>query len=740
MYRELYAPEDRQSNESNECHVILQPDDGVGSDTILQITDNLASALQRLSLADLGYSKPGADGSPQYIWIDALCIDQSNVAEKNVQVAQMDKIYEDAAKVVVFLGDEDIHSASALHMMNILAQLPESAWRGAEKQHRFDDADPGSAYVSLKEASAALGLPHFEPYEWLAYGAFLMRVWFGRIWVVQERFFASEMLVMLGGETIDWEDMCRASAVLFETGMVSSLQGQQLYAIYGTDLYIKESARQEMFGDRLKNQQAFEVLNRKRSKHISLETLLCYSKSFDATNPLDHFYGILGIWKKMQEVHGGGGKAMSIRPEYDSRIDEVYADATMKAVEECGSLAILALVEDKSKRQPILVEDNSEQHPILTLVEDKSKLQPLEKFISENGKTCTKTILPSWVPDYNHRPRMRALAPWPRQGANAEIPRRWNASKGLSYTFADSQKRGGRLVLPVQGIEIDKVGRTGPTFIGLDRGWRLPDLLQLLRDGDANPGYYGRDSLYGAFCRTLVKDTLYQKPLDDEMMPKILSYLVAYFYIFMEEKLKVIKSDMEGMEETDPDMPEYKMALSSLSCRHEETPKMVAELAEKVPGMPSWEEIRNIQARLEGRAEKKENGNSGDNEVETQPEQPDDDPKDDEAEPAVVRDEEAKPEDRVRQDITSAFWAAYSGRKAFRTTGKGLFGIAGESLEEGDGVWIVAGVETPLVLRSCGENNEYELVGEAYVDGIMNGEAVTNGGGRPPQHREILLV
>ncbi|KAI1270093.1 heterokaryon incompatibility protein-domain-containing protein [Xylariaceae sp. FL1019] len=40
-----------------------------------------------------------------YIWVDALCIDQSNLLERNQQVAMMDTIYSDAAIVIVWLGE-----------------------------------------------------------------------------------------------------------------------------------------------------------------------------------------------------------------------------------------------------------------------------------------------------------------------------------------------------------------------------------------------------------------------------------------------------------------------------------------------------------------------------------------------------------------------------------------------------------------------------------------------------------
>jgi hypothetical protein len=39
-----------------------------------------------------------------YLWIDAICIDQSNLKERNRQVAQMRDVYTNAESVIVWLG------------------------------------------------------------------------------------------------------------------------------------------------------------------------------------------------------------------------------------------------------------------------------------------------------------------------------------------------------------------------------------------------------------------------------------------------------------------------------------------------------------------------------------------------------------------------------------------------------------------------------------------------------------
>jgi hypothetical protein len=73
------------------------------------------------------------------------------------------------------------------------------------------------------------------------------------------------------------------------------------------------------------------------------------------------------------------------------------------------------------------------------------------------------------------------------------------------------------------------------------------------------------------------------------------------------------------------------------------------------------------------------------------------------------------------------------GRKFFITK-NGMMGTALPTAAQGDFIWIVNGAETPLILRTAtklgndeageiaGPREKFQLVGYAYVDGLMYGE------------------
>jgi len=56
------------------------------------------------------------------------------------------------------------------------------------------------------------------------------------------------------------------------------------------------------------------------------------------------------------------------------------------------------------------------------------------------------------------------------------------------------------------------------------------------------------------------------------------------------------------------------------------------------------------------------------------------------------------------------------------TSKKNLIGLAPKPTEIGDEIWILFGCSEPIVLRPV--DNKYLVVGPAYVDSIMDGEAV----------------
>jgi hypothetical protein len=80
--------------------------------SIFPITYNLEQALRSL--------RDGNGGSARTLWVDAICIHQSNISERNHQVAQMPEIYSGATRVNFWSGQAMENSDMAIAFMFLL--------------------------------------------------------------------------------------------------------------------------------------------------------------------------------------------------------------------------------------------------------------------------------------------------------------------------------------------------------------------------------------------------------------------------------------------------------------------------------------------------------------------------------------------------------------------------------------------------------------------------------------------
>ena len=158
-----------------------QPDDiAVPHKTILcdgkdlSISDHLYNGLRNLCPTD---SSCGFR-----IWIDEICIDQTNNAEKEVQVALMATIYSRASSVLVWLGEGSNTLETTQHEVTIRAIL---------KSLR-----PGNKDFS--------GVPHFTDPAWRSIQSLFQSRWFERLWVFQEVLQAQQVDFLYINYLISW--------------------------------------------------------------------------------------------------------------------------------------------------------------------------------------------------------------------------------------------------------------------------------------------------------------------------------------------------------------------------------------------------------------------------------------------------------------------------------------------------------------------------------------------------------
>ncbi|KAI0454981.1 heterokaryon incompatibility protein-domain-containing protein [Xylaria acuta] len=140
--------------------------DGVG----VPVRDNLYQLLRHLRRLD----------SSLILWIDALCIDQSSIPEKNIQVPLMGQIYSSAESVFVWLG---LHADGSELYFDSLATRD-----GPRLGHAMQTSTTSMAIPTTQDRATRL------------YG----RPYWSRTWIVQEIVLASDLTVFCGDRSCHW--------------------------------------------------------------------------------------------------------------------------------------------------------------------------------------------------------------------------------------------------------------------------------------------------------------------------------------------------------------------------------------------------------------------------------------------------------------------------------------------------------------------------------------------------------
>jgi hypothetical protein len=151
------------------------------------ITSSLYSALRSLREQDDAIT----------LWADALCINQEDLVEKMHQIGQMKEIYQQAQRVVVWLGE---HKEAE----QFVAALRE------ETGERILIPDPSID----AHRQAIFNLDHFDHYDLYPMRDLLDRDWWRRIWVVQEVVAATkEPVVRFGNIDFPWRDWAELASL-----------------------------------------------------------------------------------------------------------------------------------------------------------------------------------------------------------------------------------------------------------------------------------------------------------------------------------------------------------------------------------------------------------------------------------------------------------------------------------------------------------------------------------------------
>ncbi|OQO10484.1 hypothetical protein B0A48_03781 [Cryoendolithus antarcticus] len=336
------------------------------------------------------------------LWIDRLCIDQDTVAEREIQVGRMPDVYSNAANVCVWLGIGDETSKAAFDFI---------------REH----------VLQLRKFDLVTDLAHLS--HWDGFIRLAKRPWFSRRWVVQEIALASKATVHCGFEYVDWRDFADAVALL---DSVESA-GRRLSAA-AKKIPFEEYV--DRFSEEISNLEAVKLVDAlhalfraspsTREPQATLEDLVHRLSSFEVSEPRGAVLSLMAIAKDFDpepgdimpgNVNAAGWKVVRRHKDifqagdfeehivtYEAQVLKVYAglvDYVIRNADKGRALDIVC-------RPWAMNFTGRDEHPVSQMNSfdvDGGQATSQPMFTSPTaGKSERSSRLPSWIVSVNKAP------------------------------------------------------------------------------------------------------------------------------------------------------------------------------------------------------------------------------------------------------------------------------------------------------------------------------------------------
>ncbi|EXJ93139.1 hypothetical protein A1O3_01696 [Capronia epimyces CBS 606.96] len=254
------------------------------------VPPGLHSALRRIR-ARASASGDSA-GASQFIWADALSIDQADSdagrSEKALQVRMMDRIFGRAEEVVIYLGELDDGDLPHLSTLDRYQAIPDEVW------DRVNMRDVQSSIGDSVALLPGLDLPTSDSPFWPFLQRFIGRPWFTRVWIIQEYALSRAPKFMIGDHLRDVD--------FLPAGIARA--AQHLGVLYLHDRFYSPTLQLDgLIGDAfwyvLRKHHAIHRIYSARSQagfgRSLCELLDATTNFFDATDARDKVYALLGL-------------------------------------------------------------------------------------------------------------------------------------------------------------------------------------------------------------------------------------------------------------------------------------------------------------------------------------------------------------------------------------------------------------------------------------------------------------
>ncbi|KAI1122353.1 heterokaryon incompatibility protein-domain-containing protein [Nemania abortiva] len=256
----------------------------------MPLRHNLALALRYLR----------STSQPLTLWVDAVCINQDDIVERNAQVALMASIYSRAAAVVTWLGLNRTgfwglgETSDANYSLEAGADMRSSYLRGNSKmlapwfaEHIAAKSGPRNRDILESRAAEKEALERMTVVNKLGNAMVIKTTYWERVWVVQE--------------------VCLAQKVFFVYGPTVFVDTETVQSAHQKNGLKVASGMTRML----------EARDARFSNAMRLETLIEKFTAQMCTDPRDKIYGLVGLANDVNPVENLGDSGV-LAPQNDN--------------------------------------------------------------------------------------------------------------------------------------------------------------------------------------------------------------------------------------------------------------------------------------------------------------------------------------------------------------------------------------------------------------------------------------
>jgi hypothetical protein len=327
----------------------------------------------------------------RYLWIDAVCIDQSDLTDKVFQFPLMAQIYSNAQQVVGCLGTNAA-------LPSVFPSLLNQSFFFKLIQYLVFDFD---------------GLTHnprmhymHRLHDWQAFNVLLAHPYWDRAWIVQELVHANKLIFVYGETAFSWKQVCYIANGLYARTMTFTVPNMEEILRFLPMLrfhLVRQSDRLDMLTDMKRRVQSMN-----RADWPPFAQVVDRLYKVESSDRRDQIFALLSL--------ASDGNAAELKPTYDEAV--TYEHVITKAIRyslENGQLNLF-LAAGLAYRY----EDDYENDP--------------------------RPILPSWVPVFPQTSRPRTTNP------DAEKARKSICQ--IKYSVSDDGKELSLYGIPVDHVAV----------------------------------------------------------------------------------------------------------------------------------------------------------------------------------------------------------------------------------------------------------------------------------------------